>query len=137
MRRTIRARPIDPYRRMWVISDPSVVYDDEEDTASEGLAKRGTVVDLPIPPVIDVQTYEKEHVADFVVPRPFIRFPIKPEGYEEQDLEYDLDHEDEVWTVENAMKMSLHSWRKKGLNLCRPGWRRNPAGVRARTHATA
>lgn len=95
MRRGIRARPIDPFRRMPITAESGLVYDEEEEGA-EGAVKKNIVVDLPIPEITEVATYEKEHAPDFVLPLAFIKFPIRLDEVDDNEPEYDLDHDDEA-----------------------------------------
>ncbi len=95
MRRGIRARPIDPYRRMPITAEAGLVYDDEEDILEMPI-KRNAIVELPIPEVIQVATYEQDYAADFQLPLAFVRFPIRVDDYDDNEIEYDLDHDDEV-----------------------------------------
>lgn len=97
MSRRVRARPIDPFRRMYISGDAGVVYDEEEEQGEGGMGgKKQMLVDLPVPEITMVENYEAEHAADFVQPLPFIKFPIRLEEFNDNEIEYDLDHDDEV-----------------------------------------
>lgn len=81
---------------MYISGEPGGVYDEEEEGEGGTAAKRITLVDLPIPEVTEVAAYAGEHTPDFVQPLSYIKFPIRLAEFDDGELEYDLDHEDEV-----------------------------------------
>jgi hypothetical protein len=95
MRRVIRTRAIDNFRKLPISAEPGIIFDDEE-SLDDILPKRATVVELPIPEAGVVTTYEDENKPDFKLPSYYLRHQTKLDDDIDKELEYDLDWEDMV-----------------------------------------
>ncbi|KAA0147246.1 hypothetical protein FNF29_07507 [Cafeteria roenbergensis] len=94
-----RTRPLDIYKRMPILRKQDELPIDAE-TVDSAVVRIG-IVDLPVPEVSAVDTYEEETKGGFKPPRPYIRH--KP-GTQIRSLtcEYEADHDDEAWLKTHA-----------------------------------